>query len=612
MNIENFRLNNILIEEGRKTDLYLFIVESDKDFKNDFKYKDLFYLVKLDSVELDFLNTGVSNPFTEEIRSKITFIKENYKGIKNLQNKNYYIAIIRVVDFALGEALSPHDILQDLLNIFALYWGTYFKYLDFSFISSLGFNLSDIVKNREFEEIPELNHNIEIFTQLREEQFYFIQKCLRMFNLSLKIANLNVSLGMSLLVSSVESLSQKYQWADMRFENQNFGKFLTELFREQDTIEDDIKQVLFEEIEREYMKDIYRVNANFIKLCNRVLKGTPRYNELTEKMFKNLYKERSQFLHVGEEKLNSRTRNWMFNSINDSKTGLKLFQHKDGNLYTKIIRIPAYNIMKEFIQGIITLFVNYLHSVHDSVEDKERYYELIYKKDRNGNLIKDENDNPIIEEKIGDFKTRNIIKIVAQQSLMPGMAVMEDNVHREIDSLDLDRFRIFGDQIAELINQGNYDQAIERADIHINSYFFTMEYEHPRRILLLKIVSLLELKKYDEAIILYEQNEINEINNQTHEFFNVIALIYASKEEFERAHRIIDELLVFVENMTEQSNEYKNFCLFRYTASKGEFFQMQELYQEAINFYEKSLSNGEFPHNEEIRRKITDCRNFLD
>ena len=43
MNIENFRLNNILIEEGRKTDLYLFIVESDKDFENDFKYKDLFF-----------------------------------------------------------------------------------------------------------------------------------------------------------------------------------------------------------------------------------------------------------------------------------------------------------------------------------------------------------------------------------------------------------------------------------------------------------------------------------------------------------------------------------------------------------------------------------------
>ena len=65
MNIENFRLNKILIEEGRATDFYLFILESDKDFENDFKQKDLFYLVNIDSVNLDFVNTEVSNLFLE-------------------------------------------------------------------------------------------------------------------------------------------------------------------------------------------------------------------------------------------------------------------------------------------------------------------------------------------------------------------------------------------------------------------------------------------------------------------------------------------------------------------------------------------------------------------
>lgn len=609
MSIENFRQNKILIEEGGEIDFYLFIVESDKDFENDFKYKDFFYLINLDSLDLDFLDIGVSNPLTEAIKSKITFIKENHEGIKNLQNKNYYISIIRSVSISHGEALSPHDILQDLLNIFAIYWGNYFKYTDFSFISSHGFNLLSIIEDIDFEEFTQLNHNIEVFSQLREEQFYFIQKCLRMFNLSLEMANSNVSLAMSLLVSSVETLSQKYQWADMRFENQKFGIYLKEIFDELSTIEENTKQVLFEQIGQVYMKDIYRVAANFVEICNRVLNEPPRhprYNELTEKMFKNLYNERSQFLHVGEEKLNSRTRHWRFNSINDSKTDLKLFQHKDGNLYTKIIRIPAYNIMKEFIREIITRFVNYLHSTRDSNEDKERYYGLIYRKDINNNLIKDENDNPIIERKIGDFKTRNIIQITIRNPVSPGMAIMEDNVHRDIDTLDLDSFRIFGDQIAELINQGNFDQAIEKADTYINSYFFTMKYKHPRRILLLKIVSLLELKKCDDAIALYDQYEINEINDQTLEFFNTKAHIYASKEDFERAHRIIDELLVFVENITEYSNGFKNYCLSRYTASKGNFFEMQELYQEAIFFYQKSLTYGEFPHNEEIRRKIAE------
>ncbi len=289
MNFENFRLNNILIEEGRESDLFLFIVESDRDFENDFKYKDVFYLVNLDSLDLDFLDTGVSNPFTEAIKSKITFIKENNREIKNLQNKKYFIAIIRVVDIVPGEASSPHDILQDILNIFALYWCKYLKYTDFSFISSHGFNLSNIVEDRDFEEFPELNHNIEVFTQLREEQFYFIQKCLRMFNLSLEMANSNVSLAMSLLVSSVEALSQKYQWADMKFENQKFGKNLKEIIERQKNIEENTKQLLFEEIGQIYMKDIYRVAANFVELCNRVSKGTPRYNELTEKMYKNLY-----------------------------------------------------------------------------------------------------------------------------------------------------------------------------------------------------------------------------------------------------------------------------------------------------------------------------------
>lgn len=151
MNIENFRLNKILIEEGRATDFYLFILESDKDFENDFKQKDLFYLVNIDSVNLDFVNTEVSNPFLDKIKSNLKFLKENHKGIKDLQNKNYYIVIIRVVVLAHGEASSPHDILQDLLNIFALYWGNYFKYSGFSLISSHGFNLLSIIEDRDFE-----------------------------------------------------------------------------------------------------------------------------------------------------------------------------------------------------------------------------------------------------------------------------------------------------------------------------------------------------------------------------------------------------------------------------------------------------------------------------
>ena len=64
------------------------------------------------------------------------FLKENHRRIKDLQNRNHYIAIIRVVDIdqredqsepredlsfidnEIGLSVSPQDILQDLLNIF--------------------------------------------------------------------------------------------------------------------------------------------------------------------------------------------------------------------------------------------------------------------------------------------------------------------------------------------------------------------------------------------------------------------------------------------------------------------------------------------------------------
>lgn len=629
MSVENFRRNSILIEQGKKTNLYLFILETDKNFETELKYKNLFYLIKLDSIELNFLEIDSSTQFLDEIKSKFKFIEENQRKLRDLMNKNHYITIFRVVDIDqredqsdpkedlsfldndIGMAISPQDILQDLLNIFALYWGNYFKIASTFPISSHGFNLSNLIKNKRFEEFEGLNQNIEVFTQLREEQYYFIQKCLKMYNLSLEMANSNVSLAMSLLVSSIEVLSQKYQWADMTFENQQFGKWIMTQFEKQGNIEKDIKKELLENIGIRYMKEVYRATANFVELCIRVLKNTSFHNELTEKLFKNLYKVRSQFLHVGEQKGNSRSQIWEFNLTNNSKNDIQSFEHNEEK-YARIVRIPAYNYMKGIIQKIITRFVNFLHAVRESDEDKDLYYGLVYVKNKQGILIKDENGNPILKRKIGDFKERNTVIISPRKLLKPGMGVMRNDYHREIDAIDLDKFRQMVYKIDELIEQGDLLNALEMADTQINSYLFTINYDFPRRILYQKILILLKLGNNDDALSIFTQYEIDDINEQTHSFFNLKAFIYANQKNFEKAHDIIDILLNFIENLSQPLEIFKNKLLADYTDSKGEIYQKQELYKEALDCYEKSLSYGDFPINKETKEKIDFCKKFLD
>ncbi len=624
MSCENLRKNIFLIDKGKRTNLYLFIIESDKVFDKVFKYKKIFYLLDLDTIDLKFLDSEPSTPFLNKIKSYLKLLQKNHRKLKILQKKNFYLAILRVVDIdqrddpsqpkkdlkfideEIGMAISPDDILKDLLNIFALYWGSYFTSSNL-FISH-GLNLENLINGKNFEEFGNFTQNIDIFTQLREEQFYFIQKSLKMYNLSLETSNINVSLAMSLLVSSIEILSQKYQWADMKFENLRFGKEIVKLYNNDGELTDKKKNEYTMQIETLYMKDIYKVKANFVEFCKQLLMYTHFFNELTEILFRNLYDVRSQFLHVGEQKSNNKDQIWQFNVLNSSKNNIKSFKHKNGKMYAKIIRIPSYNRMKVVIQEIITRFVNYLHSVKNSGEDKNRYYGLIYHKDSKGEIINDKNGNPIILRKIGDFKERNIITVSPRVPKKPGLLVMGNELYREIDYMDLDLFRYKSKKIEELNVKEEFNEAIKLANEVISSEFFSMEFGFPRQIIYKKIFALSLLKRYEEANKLFELYEIHELSYENLSLFNLKAYNMGYLGEFERAHETIDKVLEFVKKAFDKELNSKSEKLADYSDSKGEIFQLEGKFKNALDWYEVSLKYGDFPINEKTKKKILECK----
>ncbi len=268
--------------------------------------------------------------------------------------------------------------------------------------------------------------------------------------------------------------------------------------------------------------------------------------------------------------------------------------------------------MKDIILEIITRFVKYLHSVRESDEDKDCYYRLVYFKNKKGILINDEKGNPILKRKIGDFKERNTVIVSPRKLIKSGMVVMENNYYREIDAIDLYNLRQRAYNIDELIEQGDLLKALEIANTQINSYLFTINYDFPRRILYQKIMILSKLGNNDDALSLYTQYEIDVLNEQTYFFFSLKAHIYANQKDFEKAHDIIDRLLNFIENLSRPLERFKNKLLAEYTDLKGEFYQKQELYKEALDCYEKSLSYGDFTSNKETKEKIDICKKRLD
>ena len=85
------------------------------------------------------------------------------------------------------------------------------------------------------------------------------------------------------------------------------------------------------------------------------------------------------------------------------------------------------------------------------------------------------------------------------------------------------------------------------------------------------------MNKLDKALELFEIYDIKEISEIDLNSFNTKSMIIAKKGEYDKAHSIIDNVIEKTKNEIERLN---------YTDSKGEIFQVEGKFQQAIEIYE--------------------------
>ncbi|QEE14484.2 hypothetical protein DSAG12_00297 [Promethearchaeum syntrophicum] len=90
--------------------------------------------------------------------------------------------------------------------------------------------------------------------------------------------------------------------------------------------------------------------------------------------------------------------------------------------------------------------------------------------------------------------------------------------------------------------------------------------------------------------------------------FNLDAYNMGYLREFERVHEIIDEVLDFVKNASDKELHSKYEKLANYSDSKGEIYQIEGKFKDALVWYEISLKYGDFPINEKTKKKILACK----
>lgn len=635
MGVENFKKNHMLLEKGKKAQYQILLFESEHKFESNIRYKDFVYIISLGNlISTDYGKTKVifyNSKNTQGI-SEETTLDQHIKTLKKIEsiNKKFYLMLIKVVDLDQREdksqpkkdfsfidpdiegTISPFDIAKDILNIISLFFSKYFFPLA-NLIIPIDFNPSDMIPLYKWIEDEKLNQNFKIFTQLRQEQFYLVEKSLSQYNLSNKISWDNLDLALSMLVSSIETFSQKYQWAEMKFENLYFGKELVKIFDTQDSIEKSVKENLIQDIKKLYMKNFYRVKGNFIAFCINLLIGTPIYNELTDKLFKNIFDYRSKFFHTGMKRGGTnRKDHWQFTLLNNSKNDLQKFKHNNGSWYVRVIRIPSFNSLKVIFSQMISRFVQYLYSNRENKDDENLYNGKLYKRTSKGKILKDEKGNPIIKEKIGDFAERNKIKINIRVPKQMGTVVFGNEYHREIDSIDLDMFRQNLEKIIKANKEEKYIEAIKLADKQIESYHFNSKFFITRQIIYQKIFSLSRLQKFDESSKLFETYEIKEISIESCHPFNIKAYNYAYQEDFDKALILIDEIIQTLSQIKPILKEELIILQANSLDSKGEILQMMKDFSNAIDYYEKSLKLGEFPFHEKTKARLKECQKIIN
>lgn len=286
------------------------------------------------------------------------------------------------------------------------------------------------------------------------------------------------------------------------------------------------------------------------------------FNELTESFLNNLNFFTEKYLHYG------------IDFIIPNPKVIIYFNRFD--LDNKITKIPSFYNIRILLEKIYVNFIKDLYTLKDNEQDKTLY-----------------NEN--------DLRQRGTILTKINKPKRPGEFIYDIDTYREIEYTDLQWFRNKSKYIEDLIKNGKNEEALSHIEEAQNFHLFNLNYYDCRKILYLKIFSLFSLKDYQEIIKIYNQKLITILPEENLPIFNTIAYSFAHKENFEEAHRLINKLIDLSKSDYLKSN---------FIDSKGEFYQFQKIYNQAIGLYQTSLEyfiDPPYDFHKETLEKLKYC-----
>ena len=590
--LENLKTNQELLKKGKKFHYNYYLIETNNKIINNFKVDEIANFYQIDQINDENSKNNDVEQAIKDLNKFKKFENNTYFNILRIkvvdltqkEVKHPVTKLSQIVDPEIGIGISPSNICKDLINLFSLYFGTWFKIVpnflfreesDSFFLIKPEFK--SIIENKESSD---LTLNYISITELRNEQFYLIQKSLSRFNQSLKNVDEDLELSLVLLVSTIENISRKYGDIDEKFDEKiEFYHKLKKIFKELlQNIKYNIPEDLFDKIGEAYLSLSYmRTKAKYKKFCLKFISSYMQ-NEKFEEMIGNLYDLRSKILHAGET-LGYASRNKIILYNPRNKSG-KIKEYQDGKLkHSIIVRIPSYNDLLKIFANLLVNFIRYLYSVREDDLDKIHYKE-------------------------SDNKQRNIITgSINKDGFKPGSAVnLNTDLYRRIDYIDLIQIRNKLKIIEENSKSVSSEENLEKIEEILNHINFSLKYESFRLACHFKVFFLYALNKSDEALEVFEKYNIKTLDDETIPTFNLKAYCLASLKKFEEAHLLIDQILELVKNDDEVKANYLD--------SKGDFYKLELNYEKAIEFYKKSLLLKKDPpwsFHKETEEKLSEC-----
>lgn len=534
--IENLLKNyQLILKKNKKYDISYLLIETPSNLLINANISDLIRIYSIDQFKIK------SDPsvFKKEY-SDFKSLIENYKRNPS-HNRNYYILAVKVISISqkevtapainmsevvdpdVGMGCNPDLICSDIINIFSLYFHNWFRIIAKFYYPHEAPHHSIIQDEFIICSInEELSHNFDLICNLRQNQFYLVQKSLKKYHESLLASIYELDLAIVLLISSIEAPSQKYAIIEEEIEGSDFGKSLEKFLKNIIKDNKDITDKLYNGIKKIYIQTSY--SKIYAKIKSFALNFFPPlyYNEKTEQLIDDLFYLRHKYLHEGIS-FNFYDEN-AIQRFNISEKGgkLKSFKGEMGKQHVRLVRIPSYRYLLIIFEFILTNFINYLFNHLDDPADLDKYK-------KNDSIL----------------RSQHIVSI--NKPLKPGMLITENDYYREVDYIDLDRFRIIREQTLKLIEKKQSQEALSLIEKALLSPRFDLDYLICRSLIYLKSVVLYNLGKYQECIELFTQNNI-QINKETLPYYCNQALALAKLGKFDESHQILDKLIKDCEN----------------------------------------------------------------